>query len=138
LSGEGESDELFLYSFPPVKYLVETMDKYSNDIGCIFLIFSNNITRAKQLYKTKIAHHTILWISQGIFNDMCIMSLCDHYILTTGTYGWWGAYLNSNLDKKITMLYPFYNVKAHGAHLNESAKNLYLPGWNVYNMNDTS
>lgn len=26
--------------------------------------------------------------------DMCILSRCAHVIITTGTYGWWAAYLS--------------------------------------------
>lgn len=27
-------------------------------------------------------------------NDLAIMSLCDHMIMTIGTFGWWGSWLS--------------------------------------------
>lgn len=29
--------------------------------------------------------------------DLCILTLCDHVIMTVGTFGWWAAYLSPGL-----------------------------------------
>ncbi len=44
---------------------------------------------------TIVDHNTI----ENAFEDMCLMSLCQHNIIANSSFSWWGAWLNSNPHK---------------------------------------
>ena len=72
-----------------------------------FLIFSNDIEYAK----TQLEGDNVYFVEpKGIDSysytssekdDLALLSLCDHHIITNSTYSWWGAYLSKSLNKKI-------------------------------------
>jgi hypothetical protein len=70
-----------------------------------YLIFSNEIEWVKNNYKNK---NFIFVENLNRFQDMCLMSLCDHNIIANSCFSWWGAYLNKNINK--TVIAPFHYV----------------------------
>lgn len=59
------------------------------------LIFSDNIQQCKTL---NIPHTGYITYSENHSEgeDLCLMTLCDHLIISNSTFSWWGAYLNTN------------------------------------------
>jgi Glycosyl transferase family 11 len=35
------------------------------------------------------------------WEDMCLMSMCDHHVISNSTFGWWGAWLNPSRSKVV-------------------------------------
>jgi Glycosyl transferase family 11 len=35
------------------------------------------------------------------WEDMCLMSMCDHHVTSNSTFGWWGAWLNPSPSKLV-------------------------------------
>jgi hypothetical protein len=71
-------------------------EKVSNPI---FFIFSNNINSAKLKFSEINEINFIEYQSNFNWEDMALMSMCEHNIICNSTYSWWSAYLNTNPQK---------------------------------------
>ena len=58
------------------------------------------------------------------FYDLCLMSMCDDFIIANSTFSWWGAWLG-NRGKVIAP------KKWFGEALGHDTKDLYCEGWEV-------
>jgi len=57
--------------------------------------------------------------------DLAILSLCDHVIMSTGTYGWWGAWL----AKGTTIYYKDWPRVGSGLYGHFNDKDFFPPNW---------
>ena len=65
-----------------------------------FYIFSDDITWVRDNLKIDLPHCYIDH-NNGLdsYNDMHLMSLCQHHIIANSSFSWWGAWLNPNSEK---------------------------------------
>jgi hypothetical protein len=78
------------------EYIQEAL-QYFNDDEYTFLIFSDDIEWCKHIFPEGV----IFVEGNNQFEDLCLMSLCKHNIISNSSYSWWGAYLNQNENKRI-------------------------------------
>ena len=66
----------------------------------VFYIFSDDILWARENLQLKHPCHYIKH-NKGIesYNDMRLMSQCQHHIIANSSFSWWGAWLNPREDK---------------------------------------
>ena len=64
-----------------------------------FFIFSDDIDWCKKNLNINHEHSFVNGSESLPFEDMELMSKCQHNIISNSTYSWWGAYLNNNKDK---------------------------------------
>ena len=57
--------------------------------------------------------------------DLCLMSLCSHAIIANSSMSWWGAWLQSNPNKKVIAPSMWFGP----AYANKDTKDLYCPDW---------
>ena len=64
------------------------------------------------------------------WEQMLYMSLCSHNIIANSSFSWWGAYFNTNLERRV--LYP---ETWFGPTANNNTKDLCPPDWVKINYN---
>jgi len=65
-----------------------------------FFIFSDDIEWVKNNLKIDYPHQYVEHnLGSESYNDMRLMSMCQHHIIANSSFSWWGAWLNPNMDK---------------------------------------
>tara|TARA_A100001015_G_scaffold158279_1_gene175639 strand:+ start:3398 stop:3739 length:342 start_codon:yes stop_codon:yes gene_type:complete len=64
-------------------------------------------------------------------HDICLMTMCDHLVISCSTYSWWGAWLN---DKERIILRPnkWFNQKHPG--VKDNIVELFPENWIEYKI----
>jgi hypothetical protein len=83
-----------LWNITP-EYIQNALNYFSDD-EYSFLIFSDDIEWCKQIFP-----EGVVFIEGNQFEDLCLMSLCQHNVISNSSYSWWGAYLNKNENKRV-------------------------------------
>jgi len=58
---------------------------------------------------------------------LCLMSLCSHAIIANSSMSWWGAWLQSNPNKKVIAPKMWFGP----AYSHNNTKDLYCEDWKV-------
>ena len=83
------------YYLKAIKIISEKVD------DPFFFIFSDDIPWCKENLLIEQKHFFVNSSNNLPFEDMELMSICQHNIISNSTFNWWGAYLNKNPDKII-------------------------------------
>jgi hypothetical protein len=94
----------------------EYYDKAINKIlslypNAFFYIFSDDAAWVGKNFKTISDRKEVVNFNSGFnsFEDMRLMSLCKHNIISNSTFSWWGAYLNTNPKKIVICPEKWFN-----------------------------
>ncbi len=82
----------------PLEYYKVALEHFSDDRNVI--VFSDDPEWCKQ---QKLFSDDRFLVSESSDNrvDLCLMSLCDDFIIANSSYSWWGAWLSKNKDKLV-------------------------------------
>lgn len=102
---------------PPDEYLKKAFSIFGKNYN--YIIFSDNIPLVKKWFKNY--EFTFIENEQPFDNpflgyvrdekipanvlELFLMSKCRNNIITSSTFGWWGAWLNGNKDKKVISMH---------------------------------
>lgn len=90
--------------------------------NALYLVFSDDIEwclRNFTLNQFKI-------IDEDDIISLYLMSMCNHHILANSSFSWWGAWLNSDANKRVVVPKKWF-----GASASYSTKDLIPDGWNT-------
>ena len=59
------------------------------------------------------------------YADLCLMSLCSHAIIANSSMSWWGAWLQTNSNKKVIAPKNWFGP----AYADKDTTDLYCPDW---------
>lgn len=86
-----------------------TLDYYFKAIDIInskvddahLYFFSDDIEWVKEAFKKVDNSSFFIEGNEGVWawQDMCLMSHCNHNIIANSSFSWWGAWLNNNTEK---------------------------------------
>lgn len=65
----------------------------------LFVIFSDDIAWCRENIQVENARFVDWNSGEQSFQDMHLMSLCNHNIIANSSFSWWGAWLNNNPNK---------------------------------------
>ena len=98
------------------------------------IIFSDDTEWCKQ---QKLFESDRFAVAEGgnQFYDLCLMSMCEDYIIANSSFSWWGAWLANHpvnpprpTSFKGKVIAP---KKWFGTNLDHDTKDLYCPDWVV-------
>jgi hypothetical protein len=88
-----------------------------------FFIFSDDIAWVKNNLKIDFPHHYVdCNHGEESYNDMRLMSLCQHHIIANSSFSWWGAWLNPNREKIVIAPKNWFAIE-------RDTRDLYSAGW---------
>ena len=71
-----------------------------------YLIFSDDIQWCKNNFK---GNEYLFIENERDYIEIFLQSLCNHNIISSSSFSWWGAYLNNNLNKKVIAPLEWFN-----------------------------
>lgn len=103
-------------------YYKKAMEKFSD---VMYVVFSDDLMWCK--LNLPLGEGYVFAEGNKDFQDLYLMSLCDHHIIANSSFSWWGAWLNENKEKKVVAPRKWFGPK--NAHLN--TKDIYCEGWEI-------
>ena len=70
-------------------------------------VFSNDLNWVKNNFKFNVPVEFVESCEED-YEELFLMSYCNHNIVANSTFSWWGAWLNNNPNKKIFTPFPWH------------------------------
>ena len=121
-----------MHPVQPVEYYEKALAEFPEDQPVI--VFSDSIDWVKE--QEFFAGDRFLLsepkdkYADGSFTpyaDLCLMSLCSHAIIANSSMSWWGAWLQTNPNKKVIAPKMWFGPD----YADKDTKDLYCPDWIV-------
>lgn len=107
---------------------IQSISYYKKSVELIgldkhFFIFSDDIEWCKN--NLNFLKNKTFVENDEDFEDLYLMSLCEHNIIANSSFSWWGAWLNKNKNKKIVSPKKWFGISKY----NFKTKDIYAENW---------
>jgi len=115
------------YSITCLNYMKENLPDFTNYEILYFgekednMLIESFIAKINIEFKNK---YTIIDYAIPDWEQLLLMSLCNHNIIANSTFSWWGAYFNTNTNKIVC-----YPSLWFGKNCNNNTKDLFPDSW---------
>jgi hypothetical protein len=92
----------------PLSYYTEALEQCDKEAS--IFIFSDDIPWCRKAFH-HLGEKALFIENQPDIADMFLMSMCTQHIIANSSFSWWGAWLNSNLTKKVIAPAPWFGPK---------------------------
>jgi 2-polyprenyl-3-methyl-5-hydroxy-6-metoxy-1,4-benzoquinol methylase len=86
------------YDLLPIDYYLKALIKHFDTTKYNLIIFSDDFKYCKTHFE---CFDNVYFAEGSGIEQLCLMSLCDNYIISNSTFSWWGAYLGEKPGSKI-------------------------------------
>ena len=102
---------------PPcsLEYYQEALSKF--DVKRPVVIFTDDIEWCKSQEIFQPDRFMVSETEDNVY-DMCMMTLCDDYIIANSSFSWWGAWLSRNPDPKVIAPKRWFGTNGYTASNN--------------------
>ena len=95
----------------PASYYEKAIDRMRTEvIGANFYFFSDDPAWCRQTFSGLKAEFVDHNQGEDAYKDLLLMSSCRHHIIANSTFSWWGAWLNSDVNKKVIAPMQWFNT----------------------------
>ena len=101
------------------------MEEVLTNKTLVYVIASNDYAWARSHLMTSRRRVEFLDETNNEALDMCVLSLCDHVIMSVGTFSWWSAWLAGG----VTVYYDLWPLPDTWFHSHVSHADYFLPSW---------
>ncbi|CAF1234421.1 unnamed protein product [Rotaria sordida] len=106
------------------QYILNAMNHFVSKYHLVrFIIATDDKSYCRKLFNKR---NDVIFTpnSFSAAHDLTVLTLCDHLIITVGTFGWWGAFLNNKTGEILT------DSKADFSPIDVNcARDAYFPYW---------
>lgn len=106
------------------EYFRQAMSQFPPE--CLFVVVSDRIELAKRIL-SDLPHRMLFVEKQSYYHDMLVLSLCQDFVLTNSTFGWWGAWLSEAPNKRVITPSPWFGP----AYAELDTKDIVPESWEI-------
>jgi hypothetical protein len=86
------------YDLLPIEYYLKALINNFDYENFNIIIFSDDFKYCKIHFE---CFDNVYFAEGSDIDQLCLMSLCDHFIISNSTFSWWGAYLGERPGSKV-------------------------------------